>query len=144
MAIIGSAVIGLIVILVLVLRLLHSAPGAPTAVTGQIALTDVRPVASSGPLAGTLPPTQVSFPAGTATVSIDVNSGTRAGQAPVEIVVTVGPLTQSIIDRNYVLNASGQTIIPLTPAGGTYAPGDYTVTITSDGSTLGSTEFEVR
>ena len=46
-----------------------------------------------------------------------------------------------MIDHEYVLDASGNTLIPLTPASGTFAPGDYTVTIISNGATVGSTAF---
>jgi hypothetical protein len=123
---------------------LPAPPAAPTAVTGQIALTAVRPVASSNPAGGLLPPTQISFPAGTSTVSIVVNSGGPAGHAPVEIRVSVGQPAQTLIDREFVLDASGTTLIPLSPANGTFAPGNYRVTIISNGATVGSTAFEVR
>jgi hypothetical protein len=141
-ALIAAGAIGLIAVLAIGLRLLPaSRPSAPP-VTAQIALTAVRPVASS--VGGVVPPTQISFPAGTSTVSIDVNSGRKAGQAPVEILVSVGQPAQTIIDHSYVLDASGDTLIALTPASGTYAPGNYTVTIRGNGATIGSTAFEVR
>jgi hypothetical protein len=143
-AAIGAGVIALIVVLVIGLRLLPAARPAAPPVTAQIALTAVRPVASSAPIGGVIPPTQISFPAGTSTVSIDVNSGRKAGQSPVEILVSVGQPSQTLIDHSYVLDASGDTLIGLTPASGAYAPGNYTVTIRSDGATIGSTAFEVR
>jgi hypothetical protein len=143
-AIVGTALIGLAVILVITLRVLPAPPAAPTAVTGEIALTAVRPVASSNPAGGLLPPTQISFPAGTSTVSIVVNSGGPAGHAPVEIRVSVGQPAQTLIDREFVLDASGTTLIPLSPASGPFAPGNYRVTIISNGATVGSTAFEVR
>jgi len=142
--IVGAGLIGLAVILMITLRVLPAPRPAPTAVTGQIALTAVRPVASSAPAGGLLPPTQISFPAGTPTVSIVVNSGGPAGHAPVEIQVTVGQPDQTIIDHEFVLDASGTTLIPLSPANGTFAPGNYRVTIISNGATVGSTAFEVR
>jgi hypothetical protein len=143
-AAIGAGVIGLIVVLVIGLRLLPAARPAAPPVTAQIALTAVRPVAPSAPVGGVIPPTQISFPAGTSTVSIDVNSVRKAGQSPVEILVSVGQPAQTLIDHSYVLDASGDTLIALTPASGAYAPGNYTVTIRSDGATIGSTAFEVR
>jgi hypothetical protein len=143
-ALIGAGVIGLIVVLVVALRLLPASRPSLPPVTAQIALTAVRPVASSAPVRGVVPPTQISFPAGTSTVSIDVNSGRKAGQAPVEILVSVGQPAQTLIDHSYVLDASGDTLIALAPASGTYAPGNYTVTIRSSGATIGSTAFEVR
>lgn len=143
-ALLGAGVIGLIVVVVIGLRLLPASRPSPTPVTTQIALTAVRPVASSAPVGGAVPPTQISFPAGTSTVSIDVNSGRKAGQAPVEILVSVGQPAQTLIDHSYVLDASGDTLIALTPASGTFAPGNYTVTIRSNGATIGSTAFEVR
>ena len=91
--IVGAGIVGatgLIVIAVAALHLFHAAPPAPTATPDHVALTAVRPVAFSAPAGGPVPPTQVSFPAGTATVSIEVNSGTTSGQAPVEIVVSGG------------------------------------------------------
>jgi len=143
-ALIGAGVIGLIVVLVIAVRLLPASRSTPTPVTTQIALTAVRPVASSAPVAGVNPPTQISFAAGTSTVSIDVNSGGKPGQAPVEILVSVGQPAQTLIDHEYVLDTSGDTLIALTPASGTYAPGNYTVTIMSDGASIGTTAFEVR
>jgi hypothetical protein len=143
-AMIGAGVIGLIVILAIGLRLLPASRTTPPAVTAQIALTAVRPVASSASAGDVIPPTQISFPAGTSTVSIDVNSGGKAGQAPVEILVRVGQPAQTLIDHEYVLDTSGDTLIALTPASGTYAPGNYTVTIISNGARLGATTFEVR
>jgi hypothetical protein len=142
-ALIGAGVIGLIVVLVIGLRLLPASRPSPAPITTQIALTAVRPV-SSAPVGGVIPPTQISFPAGTSTVSIDVNSGKKAGQAPVEILVSLGQPEQTVIDHSYVLDASGNTLIALTPASGTFAPGNYTVTIRSNGATIGSTAFDVR
>jgi hypothetical protein len=141
----GSGVVGLsgvIVIAVAGLHIFHAAPVAPAATTDQIALTAVRPVASSVP--GPVPPTQVSFPSGTGTVSIEVNSGSTSGQAPVEILVVGGQPPVTVSDHDYVLDSSGATLIALTSPGGTFAPGDYSVTISSNGATIGSTAFEVR
>jgi hypothetical protein len=143
-ALVGAGLIVLIVVLAIAVRLLPAARNTPPAVTAQIALTAVRPVASSAPVGGAFPPTQISFPAGTSTVSIDVNAGGKGGQAPVEIVVSIGQPAQTLIDHEYVLNRSGDTLIALTPASGTYAPGSYTVVIRSNGDTIGSTAFEVR
>jgi hypothetical protein len=50
----------------------------------------------------------------------------------------------TVSDHNYVLNTSGATLIALTPPAGTYAPGNYTVVISSNGDTIGSTAFDVR
>ncbi len=143
----GSGVVGLagiVVIAIATLHLFHAAPPPPAATTDQIALTAVRPVSSSGPAGGLAPPTQVSFPSGTATVSIEVSSGTASGQAPVEILVSGGAPPVTVSDHDYVLDSSGATLIALTAPGATFAPGDYTVTISSNGATLGSTAFEVR
>lgn len=145
--IVGAGIVGatgLIVIAVAALHLFHAAPPAPTATPDHVALTAVRPVAFSAPAGGPVPPTQVSFPAGTATVSIEVNSGTTSGQAPVEILVSGGEPAVTVSDHDYVLDLSGATLIALTAPGGTFAPGDYTVTLSSDGDLLGSTAFEVR
>jgi hypothetical protein len=143
-AIVGSALLGLVVILVIVLRLLHSTPAGPSTVIGQIELTAVRPVASSAPAGGLVPPTQVSFPAGTRTVSIEVNSSAAHGQALVDVIVSAGDPPAAIINHSYVLDPSGDTLIPLAPASGGFAPGEYSVTITRDGATLGSTAFDVH
>ena len=143
-AIIGSALVGLVVILVVVLRLLHGTPAGPSTVSGQIELTAVRPVASSAPAGGPVPPTQISFPAGTRTVSIEINSSAAHGQALVDIVVSTGDPSATIINHTYVLDASGDTLIALAPASGTFAAGEYAVTITRNGATLGSTAFEVH
>ncbi|MGH3578989.1 MAG: hypothetical protein ACRDU0_15730, partial [Mycobacterium sp.] len=102
------------------------------------------PVAQAPAAAGAVPVTQVSVPAKSSVVDIEVNSGGAAGQAPVQVVVTVGQPTQTIIDNAYVLNQSGNTVIPLTAPGGFFAPGDYSVTITYKGDTVGSTEFAVQ
>jgi hypothetical protein len=142
--IIGAAIVTVAGILVIGHRLLPASRPAPATRTAQIALTAVRPVAPSAPVGGVVPPTQVSFPAGTSTISIDVNSSEATGHAPVEIRVSVGQPGQTLIDHEYVLDASGNTLIPLTPASGTYAPGNYAVTIISNGATVGSTVFQVR
>lgn len=145
-AFIGSGLVGLVVIVALGLHLLPSPSHtpAPAQVTSPVALTAVRPVAAPAHVGGPIPATQVSFPAGTSTVSIEVQSGAAARQAPVEIVVNVGQPAAAIIDNNYILNSSGPTLIPLSPPTGGFPPGDYSVTISAGGSTLGTTAFEVR
>ncbi|MGA7987200.1 MAG: hypothetical protein WCB51_02245 [Candidatus Dormiibacterota bacterium] len=142
----GSGVVGIGVVVVAVggLHLFRPPAPAPAPTAGQIALTAVRPVSSSAPAGGPVPPTQVSFPSGTGTVSIEVNSGTTSGQAPVEIVVSGGEPAVTVSDHDYVLDPSGATLIALTAPSGTFAPGDYQVTISSNGAALGSTAFEVR
>ena len=141
--VVGSTV--LVLVALVLVRLFNSgaAVQAPTHSIGQISLTGVRPVASA-PAAGAVPVTQVSFPAKSSVVDIEVNSGGAAGQAPVQVVVTVGEPAHTIIDNAYVLNQSGNTVIPLTAPGGFFAPGDYKVTITYKGATVGSTEFAVQ
>lgn len=144
-AIIGSGLIALVVIVGLGLHLLPSSrPPAPPRVLTPVALTGVRPVAAPARAGGSIPETQVSFPAGTSTVSIDVESSAAARQAPVEIIVTVGEPAATIIDNDYILNSSGATLIPLSPPTGGFPPGDYAVTISDGGTTLGTTAFEVR
>jgi hypothetical protein len=77
-------------------------------------------------------------------VDIEVSSGGAAGQEPVEIAVALGHPAQIITENAYVLAQSGETVVPLTPPGASFAPGDYTVTITYRGTLLGSTSFSVR
>lgn len=141
--VVGSSV--LVVLAVILVHLFNSGATvpAPTHSIGQISLTGVRPVASA-PAAGAVPVTQVSFPARTSVVDIEVNSGGAAGQAPVQVLVTVGEPAQTIIDNAYVLNQSGNTVIPLTAPGGVFAPGNYSVTITYKGVMVGSTEFAIQ
>jgi hypothetical protein len=64
----------------------------------------------------------------------------------VEIVVSVGQPATILLDNAYILNASGATLIPLSPPTGGFPPGDYAVTISQsgNGATLGATAFEVR
>jgi hypothetical protein len=146
-AIIGSGLAGLVVAVVVGVHLLPStSPPAPPQATSPVALTAVRPVAAPARAGGSIPVTQVSFPAGTSTVSIEVDAAATARQAPVEIVVSVGQPAATIIDNSYILNASGATLIPLTAPTGAFPPGDYAVTISesSDNTTLGTTAFEVR
>ncbi len=148
-AIIGSSLLALIVAAVVVLRLLPGAspallPSAPRGPTGHVALTAVRPVAPITSGGGATLPTQVSFPAGTATVDIEVSSGGATVQAPVSVSVSVGQPARTVIDATYLLNPSGETVITLTPAGGAFAPGDYSVAITAGGLRLGATAFDVR
>ncbi len=146
-AIIGSSLLALIVIVVVVLRLLPTAspaPAAPAGPTDQVALTAVRPVASAASAGDSMLRTQVSFPAGTTTVDIEVSSGGAAVLAPVTVSVSVGQPARLLIDATYLLNPSGETVISLTPAGGAFAPGDYAVAITADGLRLGATAFDVR
>ncbi len=145
--VIGSGLVGVILAVSLGLRLLPApAHPAPAQVTTPVALTAVRPVASPARVGGAVPATQVSFPSGTSTVSIEVDTAAAARQAPVEIVVRVGQPAATIIDNNYILDTSGATLIPLSPPTGGFPPGDYTVTISGsgDGTTLGTTAFEVR
>lgn len=146
-AIVGSGIVGLVVLAAVGLRLLPApAPPAPAPVTNPVALTAVRPVAAPAHVGGSVPATQVSFPAGTATVSIEVDAAADARQAPVEIMVSVGQPAATMIDNNYILDSSGATLIPLSPPTGGFPPGDYTVTISgsSSGDTLGTTTFDVR
>ena len=146
LAVIGSSFLVLVLIAAIAGRLIGAgAPvQAPARPTQQISLTGVRPVASAPAGAGTLPATQVSFPARTSVVDIEVNSGGAAGQAPVHIVVTLGQPEQTVIQNDYVLSQSGATVIPLTPPGSNFAPGEYEVTITYKGALLGSTAFAVH
>jgi hypothetical protein len=62
----------------------------------------------------------------------------------VHVVVTIGQPAQTIIQSDYVLSQSGDTVIPLAPSGGAFAPGNYSVTITYRGALLGSTAFAVH
>jgi hypothetical protein len=73
-----------------------------------------------------------------------VNSGGTAGQEPVEIAVSLGEPAHTISKNEYVLSQSGDTVIPLSPPGSSFAPGNYSVTITYRGALLGSTSFAVR
>lgn len=143
--VIGSTLLGLVLVVFVLVRVLSGTPGAarPPDVTGPIALTGVRPVSTAVASGGVMPDTQISFPAGTATVNIEVNSGATSVNAPVQVVVGVGRPSQRIFENDYVLNQSGDTVIPLSPASGSYAPGDYAVTITYNGAVLGSTAFSV-
>ena len=146
-AIIGSSMLALLVIVVVVLRLLPNAsPSAPSpaAQTDQIALTAVRPVAPPAAAGGAVLPTQVSFAPGTTSVDIEVSSGGATVQAPVTVSVSAGPSAPPIIDATYLLNPSGETVITLTPPGGPFAAGDYSVAITANGLRLGATAFDVR
>jgi hypothetical protein len=146
LAIFGLSIVAIILLSVGALHFLSggAAVQTPSRSTTQILLTGVRPLASVPAAGGTVPATQVSFPAKTSVVDIEVNSGGPVGQAPVHIVVTVGQPAQTIIENDYVLSQSGATVIPLTAVGGTFATGDYTVTITYRGALLGSTAFAVR
>jgi hypothetical protein len=145
LAIVGSSLLALVLIGVIGMHLLGGAPAqGPAHPTQQISLTGVRPVAAAPAAGGALPATQVSFPARTAVVDIEVNSGGAAGQAPVHILVTVGQPAQTVLQNDYVLSQSGATVIPLTPPGGNFAPGEYVVTITYKGAILGSTAFAVN
>jgi hypothetical protein len=73
-----------------------------------------------------------------------VNSANAAGQQPVEIAVALGHPAQTISENSYVLAQSGDTVVPLTPPGAEFAPGDYMVTITYRGALLGATSFSVH
>lgn len=146
LAIIGSSLVGILVIGGVALHLLtgSAAVHPQTHATQQISLTGIRPVATAAAQDGASPTTQVSFPAKTPVVDIEVNSGGAAGQEPVEIAVALGHPAQIITENAYVLAQSGETLVPLTPPGASFAPGDYTVTITYRGTLLGSTSFSVR
>ncbi len=143
--VIGSTLLGVVLVVFVLVRVLAGGTVAPRPpdVTGQIALTGVRPVSPMAPSSGVVPNTQVSFPARTATVNIEVHSGATSVNAPVQVVVSVGRSSQRIFENDYVLNQSGDTVIPLSPASGSYPPGDYAVTITYNGAVLGSTAFSV-
>ena len=142
---VGATLVGVVLVAFAAVRLLQGSTSIPVPAHSpqEISLTGVRPVASA-PHGAVAPATQVSFPASTPVVNIEVNSGGAAGQAPVQVVVTVGQPAQTIIQNAYVLNPSGSTVVPLTPPGGGFAPGNYTVTITYRGDLLGSTEFAVQ
>jgi hypothetical protein len=146
LAVLGSSLIGIMVIVGIAIHVLTggAALSPPAHAIQQISLTGVRPVATAPTQGGASPTTQVSFPARTAVVDIEVNSGGAAGQEPVVIAVALGHPAQTITQNAYVLAQSGDTVVPLTPPGGSFAPGDYTVTITYRGTLLGSTAFSVR
>lgn len=146
LVVIGSSLIAVVVVALLMIRLLQAGTAVPAPMNspGEIALTGVRPVAAAPPTGGAVPVTQVSFPAMTAVVDIEVNSGGAAGQAPVQVVVTLGQPAQTIIQNDYVLSPAGATVIPLMPPGGGFAPGNYTVTISYKGDLVGSTAFAVH
>jgi hypothetical protein len=146
LAVIGSSLLGVLLIAAVAIRLVIGSPAAhsPGQVGGQISLTGVRPVATEAAQAGASPVTQVSFPAKTSVIDIEVNSGSAAGQQPVEIAVALGHPAQTISENAYVLDQSGDTVVPLMPPGATFAPGDYTVTITYRGALLGATSFSVH
>jgi hypothetical protein len=144
--VIGASLLGLLLIAGVAIHMFSggSAVSPPAHTTQQISLTGVRPVATAATQGGASPTTQVSFPASTSVVNIEVNSGGTAGQEPVEIAVGLGHPAQTITQNAYVLAPSGDTVVPLTPPGASFAPGDYTVTITYRGALLGSTTFSVR
>jgi hypothetical protein len=146
LAVLGSSLLGVVLIAAVAIRVVMGSPASqsPAHVTEQISLTGVRPVATAAAQAGASPVTQVSFPAKTSVIDIEVNSGGAAGQQPVEIAVALGHPAQTITENAYVLNQSGDTVVPLTPPGASFAPGDYTVTITYRGALLGATSFSVH
>jgi hypothetical protein len=146
LVIIGSSLLGILLVIGVAVRLFSggAAVQAPPHATEQISLTGVRPVATAAAQAGAVPVTQVSFPAKTPVVNIEVNSGGTAGQEPVEIAVSLGEPAHTISKNEYVLSQSGDTVIPLSPPGSSFAPGNYSVTITYRGALLGSTSFAVR
>lgn len=146
LAVIGSSLLGVLLIAAVAVRIVIGSPAAqsPAHATEPISLTGVRPVATAAAQQGASPVTQVSFPARTSVVDIEVNSGRAAGQQPVEIAVALGHPAQTISENAYVLDPSGDTVVPLMPPGATFAPGDYTVTITYRGALLGSTTFSVH
>jgi hypothetical protein len=145
-AVIGASVLGVLLIAAVAIRMVIGGPAvhSPAPVTQQISLTGVRPVATAAAQAGSSPVTQVSFPAKTSVIDIEVNSGGAAGQQPVEIAVSLGHPAQTISENAYVLDQSGDTVVPLMPPGASFAPGDYTVTITYRGALLGATSFSVH
>jgi hypothetical protein len=145
-AIIGAGLVGLVIVGIGFRLHPSTSHSGPSRATSPISLTAVRPVAAPARAGGSIPATQVSFPARTSTVSIEVDAAATARQAPVEIVVSVGQPATIFLDNAYILNASGATLIPLTPPNGGFPPGDYAVRISesSTGTTLGTTAFEVR
>lgn len=142
-ALIGSGFLVLVAMIAIHVLNSGTAVQAPADSIGRISLTGVRPVASAPSGGGIVPATQLLFPARTPVVNIEVNSGGAAGQSPVQVVVTAGQPAQTIIDNAYVLSQSGATVIPLTPPGGVFAPGNYAVAITYKGALVGSTAFAV-
>lgn len=146
LTIIGSSLFGILLVAGVAVRLWtgSAAVQPPTHASQQISLTGVRPVATSAAQSGASPTTQVSFPARTPVIDIEVNSGGAAGQEPVQITVALDSPAKTISENAYVLDQSGDTVVPLTPPGASFAPGDYTVTISYRGALLGSTSFSVR
>jgi hypothetical protein len=146
LGVIGASVLGVVLIAGLAVHFLGGGGSVQVPIhhVEQVSLTGVRPVAQAPAATGVVPATQVSFPAKTSVVDIEVNSGGTAGEAPIQIVVTAGEPAQTIIQNDYVLSQSGATVIALTPPGGAFAPGEYAVTITYRGSLLGATAFAVH
>ena len=105
LVIIGSSLLGILLVVGVAIRLFSggAAVQAPPHATEQISLTGVRPVATAAAQAGAVPVTQVSFPAKTPVVDIEVNSGGTAGQEPVEIAVSLGEPAHTISKNEYVL-----------------------------------------
>lgn len=115
---------------------------APAEHTVPITLTGVRPVAA--PVwAGVSPPTQLWFPAGTATVYLDLRPGVRSMTGPVGVTVAAGQPQVVVINRLYVLNAAGDTVIALAAPSTSFAAGQFVVTISFDGARLGTAVFTV-
>ena len=79
-AVVGSSFIVLLAVIAVHLLTSGTAVQAPTHSLGPISLTGVRPVASAPAASGAIPVTQVSFPAKTSVVDIEVNSGEPQGR----------------------------------------------------------------
>jgi hypothetical protein len=135
-----------------VVNLLHIFPnssGPPAAHAPSVTLTSLRPVAAATAQDAATAPTHTSFPAGTATVFLDVRYQSNAAATPLQIAVSARPAgaTSStgamVLNRNFLLGGSGDTVISLTAPVGAFAPGAYVVVARIDGTVAGTSSFVV-
>jgi hypothetical protein len=135
-------------------NLLHIFPnssGPPGAHAPRVTLTSLRPVAVAAAQDAATAPTRTSFPGGTATVFLDVRYQGNAAATPLQIAVSARPAgaTSStstgamVLNRNFLLDGSGDTVISLTAPAGAFAPGAYVVVARVDGTVAGTCAFVV-
>jgi hypothetical protein len=133
-------------------NLLHVFPnssGPPATHAPSVTLTSLRPVSAAAAQNAAAAPTRTSFPAGTATVFLDVRYHGNAAATPLQIAVSARPAgaTSStdavVLNRRFVLGAGGDTVITLSAPAGAFAPGNYIVVARVDGTVAGTSSFVV-
>ena len=142
------AATGIVLSALLLAGVFPSGSRAPVAQSPAVSLTSLRVVAAAGPQDVPMALSRTSFPAGTATVYIDARYQGDAADSAMRIALTARPATApqtstTLLNREFLLSRTGESVIALTAPGGTFAPGEYSVSARVNGAVVGLSTFHI-